>query len=183
MGRGVTSVKAEFAHQQVDQQIKGFHLNVNQKGNKSIIVIWKKDCSLCLLCHIFDSYSQSGCFYCFSFWPRRYQCLKASVTTNYSWTLLDNALKSDSFEIHILINITMDGGRRVINQLWPNSSVPLNVNLCGIHQSALLHISITFSFNWVQQASRQEYLQCLCGHYLLAVQLNDVAASSGYFRY
>lgn len=26
----------------VDQQIKGFHLNVNQKGNKSIIVIWKR---------------------------------------------------------------------------------------------------------------------------------------------
>lgn len=84
----------------------------------------EKDCSLCLLCHIFDSHSQSGCFYYFSFWPRRYECLKASVTTNYSWTL-DNALKTDSFEIHILISISVDGGRPVINQLWPNSSVPL----------------------------------------------------------
>lgn len=42
MGRGIPSVKAEFTHYREDWQIKGFHLNVNQKGNKSIIVIWKR---------------------------------------------------------------------------------------------------------------------------------------------
>lgn len=41
MGGGIPSVKPEFTHYWEDGQIKGFHLNVNQKGNKSIIVIWK----------------------------------------------------------------------------------------------------------------------------------------------
>lgn len=42
MGGGIPSVKAKFTHYWEDRQIKGFHLNVNQKGNKSIIVIWKR---------------------------------------------------------------------------------------------------------------------------------------------
>lgn len=51
---GIPSVKPEFTHYWEDQQIKGFHLNVNQKGNKSIIVM-EKDGSLCLPCCVFDS--------------------------------------------------------------------------------------------------------------------------------
>lgn len=42
MRGGIPSVKPEFTHYWEDRQIKGFHLNVNQKGNKSIIVIWKR---------------------------------------------------------------------------------------------------------------------------------------------
>lgn len=42
MGRGIPSVKAKFTHYWEDRWIKGFHLNVNQKCNKSIIVIWKR---------------------------------------------------------------------------------------------------------------------------------------------
>lgn len=91
-----------------EQQIKGFHLNVNQRGNKSIMAVVKKDCSLRLPCHMFDSHCQSGRLYRSSFWPRRYQRLKALVTTNYSWMLRD-ALQTDSFEIHILISISVDG--------------------------------------------------------------------------
>lgn len=41
---------------------KGFHLNANQKGNKSIIVILEKDCSVCLLCHISDLILTQGVF-------------------------------------------------------------------------------------------------------------------------
>lgn len=66
---------------------------------------------------------QPGSFYHLSFRPKRYHRLK--VSTNYSWTTVDNVLMTDSLKIHVLISIFLDGGKPVINQLWPNCFVPL----------------------------------------------------------
>lgn len=75
MGRGIPSVKAKFTHYWEDRQIKGFHLNVNQKGNKSIIVIWKRRA-------LFAFHVMSLTLFYLSLWPRRYVRLSKSFCGN-----------------------------------------------------------------------------------------------------
>lgn len=103
MGRGIPSVKAKFTHYWEDRQIKGFHLNVNQKGNKSIIAIWKRTALFTFLVMSLTLFftSRSG--------PTdTYAGLKASVATNYRRMLL-KAGTTRSFDFHILISIPVDG--------------------------------------------------------------------------